>query len=506
MEGVKKRALLSVYDKSGIVEFGERLADLGWDILSSGGTAKALREAGIPVTDTAEYTGFPAILGHRVVTLHPKIHGGILADRDEASHIEDLEEYGIEEIDLVAGNLYPFVKNPSVEMIDIGGPAMVRAAAKNHAHVGVVTDPSDYPAVLEELEAEGSLSPKTRKRLARAAFAHTAAYDAEIAAWMDDDGAGETSDEFPETLPLRYEKTLPLRYGENPHQKAAYYVEAGAKHLLSGVEKLQGKDLSFNNLYDVDAARSLLAEFEDGPAAVIIKHANPCGAAVGGTLTEAYRKALASDPVSAFGGIVALNGEVDGKLAEEVSEVFTEVLVAPSFDGDAREVFARKPNAVLLEAGAVARHPLSTKPVSGGILLQESDETEDGSDYETVTEAKPTDGQMSDLLFAWRVAKRVKSNAIVLVEDGATVGVGAGQMSRVDSSGIAIKKAGDRVHGSVAASDAFFPFADGVEVLAEAGVSAVIQPGGSKRDGEVVEAANRHGVSMVFTGRRHFFH
>ncbi len=506
MEGMKRRALLSVYDKSGVVEFGRRLSELGWDVLSSGGTAKALREAGIPVADTAEYTGFPAILGHRVVTLHPKIHGGILADRDEPSHLEDLEKYGIEPISLVVGNLYPFGESPSVEMIDIGGPAMVRAAAKNYSHVGVVTDPSDYPAVLSELEAKGSLSPETRKRLAKNAFAHTAAYDAAVVEWMDGEGAGETSDEFPENLTLRFEKNLALRYGENPHQRAAYYARTDTRHLLSGAGKLQGKDLSFNNLYDVDAARSLLAEFEGHPAAVIIKHANPCGAAVGGTLAEAYRKALASDPVSAFGGVVALNEEVDGELAGEISKVFTEVLIAPSFTSESREVFAKKPNSVLLEAGTLAPHPFASKPVSGGILLQDSDETENASEYEVVTETKPSEGQMRDLLFAWRVAKRVKSNAIVLVRDGATVGVGAGQMSRVDSSGIAIRKAGDRVHGSVGASDAFFPFADGVEVLAEAGVSAVIQPGGSKRDAEVIGAANRYGVPMVFTGRRHFLH
>jgi len=505
---MKRRALLSVYEKTGILEFGKKLSELGWDILSSGGTAKALREAGVSVEDTADFTGFPAILGHRVVTLHSKIHGGILADPDDPAHREDLEKHGIEPISLVVGNLYPFEESPSTEMIDIGGPAMVRAAAKNHAHVGVVTDPSDYPAILAELEAEGSLSEKTRKRLARNAFVHTAAYDAAIVDWMDGkEGDSETpSDGFPETLSLDYEKNLPLRYGENPHQKAAYYARTDEKHLLSGVEKLQGKDLSFNNLYDVDAARSLLAEFEGIPAAVIIKHANPCGAAVGETLAEAYKKALASDPVSAFGGIVALNGEVDRELAGEISKIFTEVLIAPSFTPEAREVFAAKPNAVLLEAETLALHPFASKPVAGGILLQNSDETEDDSKYETVTGSEPSDGQMRDLLFAWRVSKRVKSNAIVLVKDGATIGVGAGQMSRVDSSGIAIKKAGDRVHNSVAASDAFFPFADGVEVLAGAGISAVIQPGGSKRDAEVIEAANRYGISMVFTGRRHFLH
>jgi len=508
---MKRRALLSVYDKSGVVEFARELSGLGWDLLSSGGTAVALRDAGLAVTETADFTGFPAILGHRVVTLHPKVHGGILADRDVPEHLDDLDRYGIEPIDLVVGNLYPFGSDPSIEMIDVGGPAMVRAAAKNHAHVGVVTDPSEYGAVLGELRAEGTLSDETRRRLALAAFRRTAEYDAAISAWMENgktDGGSDDGD-FPENITLRYEKALPLRYGENPHQRAAYYACRGEDHLLSGVEKLQGKDLSFNNLGDLDAARALLAdltEYGDRPAAVIFKHANPCGAAVAETLADAYAKALASDPLSAFGGVAALSSEVDGELAREISQVFTEVLIAPEFSPEARETFSSKPNMVLLQAGRLEPPNLSARHVTGGLLLQDDDRVEDDAEYRIVTEKRPTLDQTSDLLFAWRVAKHVKSNAIVLARDGATAGIGAGQMSRVDSSEIAVKKAGERVRGSVAASDAFFPFADGVEALAEAGVAAVIQPGGSKRDAEVVEAANRHGVVMVFTGRRHFLH
>ena len=500
------RALISVYDKGGIVDFARELAGMGWDLLSSGGTAAALRDAGLTVTETAEFTGFPAILGHRVVTLHPKVHGGILADRDVPKHREDMERYGIEPIDLVVCNLYPFASNPSIEMIDVGGPAMVRAAAKNHAHVGVVTDPADYAAILDELKRKGVLSHETRRRLALAAFRRTAEYDAAIVGWMDED---EDGGDFPENLTLRYEKALPLRYGENPHQRAAYYAQAGREHLLSGVEKLQGKDLSFNNLGDMNAARTLLADLMDsgvGEAAVIFKHANPCGAAVAETLSEAYARALASDPISAFGGIVALSSEVDGKLARAISEVFTEVLISPGFTSEALEVFSSKPNMILLRAGPLKPQKLAARQVSGGLLLQDEDYTEDDTEYQVVTEKNPDAAQMSDLLFAWRVARNVKSNAIVLVRDSATVGVGAGQMSRVESSEIAVKKAGDRVHGSAAASDAFFPFADGVEALAEAGVAAVVQPGGSKRDQEVVEAANRLDVAMVFTGRRHFLH
>ncbi|AHY46199.1 purH: phosphoribosylaminoimidazolecarboxamide formyltransferase/IMP cyclohydrolase [Rubrobacter radiotolerans] len=513
--GASRRALIAVSDKTGVVGFARILSEVGFEIVSTGGTGKALEEAGIPVTKVADVTGSPEMLGGRVKTLHPRVHGAILADRRDPEHVRQLEEHEIVPVDLVCINLYPFEKtvaggaseDEAIENIDVGGPAMLRAAAKNFHSVTVVPGPEHYEGVLRELE-DGEVSLETRRRLALEAFRKTAAYDAAISAWMAE---GEPDGEpdgglLPDSLSLRYEKRLDLRYGENPHQRAAYYSQGGAQHLLSGVRKLQGKDLSFNNLYDVDAARKLLAEFGDEPAAVIIKHANPCGAAVDRRLAGAYRKALDSDPVSAFGGIVALNGELDGELAAEIAEVFTEVLVARSFTPEAREVFGAKPNAVLLEAGDLPRPDAVQKPVTGGLLVQDADVTEDASGYRTVTQKEPTDDLMRDLLFAWRVAKHVKSNAIVLAKEGATVGVGAGQMSRVDSSEIAIKKAGERVRGAVAASDAFFPFADGVEVLAEAGVAAVIEPGGSRRDDEVIAAADRAGVAMVFTGRRHFLH
>jgi len=518
---VKRRALVSVSDKKGVAAFARRLSRLGFEIISTGGTARALEEGRIPVIPVSEVTGAPEILGGRVKTLHPRIHGGILADLGNPDHVTQLVEHDIGPIDLVCINLYPFEETVSggaseaeaIEQIDIGGPAMLRASAKNFEYVTVVPSPEFYDEVLSELENEGQVSRETRRRLALAAFRRTAVYDAAIADWMQneetDEDAGDGGD-FPENLTVRYEKALPLRYGENPHQRAAYYARGGEEHLLSGVEKLQGKDLSFNNLGDLDAARALLADLADfgdrGAAAVIFKHANPCGAAVGETLAEAYAKALASDPLSAFGGVVALSGEVDGELAREISQVFTEVLSSPEFSPEAREVFASKPNMVLLRAGSLEPPKLSARHVTGGLLLQDGDRTEDDAEYQIVTEKRPTPDQTSDLLFAWRVARSVKSNAIVLARDGATAGIGAGQMSRVDSSEISVKKAGERVHGAVAASDAFFPFADGVEALAEASVVAIIQPGGSRRDEEVIEAANERGVAMVFTGRRHFLH
>ncbi|WP_119067281.1 bifunctional phosphoribosylaminoimidazolecarboxamide formyltransferase/IMP cyclohydrolase [Rubrobacter indicoceani] len=510
VESTSRRALISVSDKTGVVGFARILSEIGFEIVSTGGTARAISGAGIPVTKVADVTGAPEILDGRVKTLHPKVHGGLLADRRNPDHVRELEEQSITPVDLVCINLYPFEQtvagDPSedeaLENIDIGGPAMLRASAKNFHSVTVVPGPEYYEEVLRELE-DGEVSLKTRRRLAQATFRRTAEYDAAISAWMSRDGSEA---HLPDTLSLRYEKSLDLRYGENPHQSAAYYSESDGEHLLSGVEKLQGKDLSFNNLYDVDAARKLLAEFAGEPAAVIIKHANPCGAAVGETLADAYEKALASDPVSAFGGIVALNRELDGDLASKIAKIFTEVLIAPSFTPEAREVFAAKPNAVLLEAGELAQPSVFYKPVTGGLLVQDADVVEDSSGYRVVTTDRPSDEQMRDLLFAWRVARHVKSNAIVLAKDGATVGVGAGQMSRVDSSKIAIKKAGEKVRGAVAASDAFFPFADGVEVLTDAGVAAIAEPGGSKRDREVIEAADAAGAAMIFTGRRHFLH
>ncbi|HEX5701209.1 MAG TPA: bifunctional phosphoribosylaminoimidazolecarboxamide formyltransferase/IMP cyclohydrolase [Rubrobacter sp.] len=519
---MKRRALISVSDKRSIEDFARRLSEMGFEIISTGGTAKALSEAGIGVVPVSEVTGAPEILGGRVKTLHPKIHGGILADLGDPDHVEQLVEQDIGPIDLVCINLYPFEETvaggasekEAIEQIDIGGPAMLRAAAKNFGSVTVVPSPEYYEEVLAALDSEGQVPEETRRLMALAAFRRTSEYDATISDWLGGrvEGEPESSDieaeGFPERRTVDYERVSALRYGENPHQDAAYYAEAGAEHLLSGVEKLQGREISFNNLYDLDAARTLLADLTDleAQAAVIVKHANPCGAAVSDSLEDAYRKALASDPQSAFGGIVALSSEVDGDLATEISSIFTEILVAPGFTREAREIFSAKPNVRVLVAGPLSRPALSSRHVTGGVLLQSSDAVEDDSEYRVVTETRPSPEQMRDLIFAWRVARVVKSNAIVLAKDRTTVGVGAGQMSRVDSSGIAVKKAGERAQRAAAASDAFFPFADGVEALAEAGIDTVIQPGGSVRDEEVIEAANLHGLAMVFTGRRHFLH
>jgi len=520
---MRRRALVSVSEKRGVAAFCRRLVALGFEVISTGGTQKALEEARVPVVPVSEVTGAPEMLGGRVKTLHPRLHGGILADLESPDQVMELVEHGIGPIDLVCVNLYPFERTiaegaseaEAVEQIDVGGPAMLRAAAKNFKSVAVVPDPRFYNEVLSELENEGQVTLETRKRLALAAFRRTAEYDAAISAWFESRVGGEPEEEpersgpFPQRMMRRYRKVQGLRYGENPHQAAAYYAEEGSEHLLSGVKRLQGKELSFNNLHDVDAARSVLADVSGmgAPAsAVIVKHANPCGAAVGEDIAAAYRGALASDPTSAFGGIVALGGEVDGGLAREILEVFTEVLIAPGFTQEAREAFSAKPNLTLLAAGPLPRPQLSAKHVTGGLLLQESDEIEDDSIYETATGRRPSPEEMRDLLFAWRVARGVKSNAIVLAKGGATVGIGAGQTSRVEAAELAVKKAGERARGSVAASDAFFPFPDGVEALAAAGVRAVIQPGGSKRDGEVVGAADGLGLAMVITGRRHFLH
>lgn len=515
MSTMKRRALVSVSDKTGVAEFARRLSELGFEVISTGGTAREISAAGVEVTSIEAVTGHPEILGGRVKTLHPRVHGGILADLEDPDQVMELAGHGIGPVDLVCVNLYPFERTleespdlderEAIEQIDVGGPAMLRAAAKNFRSVTVVPGPEFYEEVLAEV-AEGPVSEELRRRLAFAAFRRTALYDAVISGWLA--GRVEGGEEsFPERRLAVYEKELPLRYGENPHQSAAYYAAAGETHLLSGVEKIAGKDLSFNNLYDVDAARSMLADLEETgkSAAVIVKHANPCGAAVAGDPKEAYIKALASDPTSAFGGIVALDGTVDEELAGEVSKVFTEVLLAPGFTPGAREVLAAKPNVAILRAGTLRRPALSAKHVTGGLLLQETDRIEESGGYE-VAAGEPSGDQMEDLLLAWKVAKGVKSNAIVLVRDGAAVGVGAGQMSRVEAAGIAVRKAGERARGAVAASDAFFPFADGVDSLTEAGVRAIIQPGGSKRDAEVVEAAERKGVAMVLTGRRHFLH
>ena len=512
---MKRRALVSVSDKKGVAAFARQLHKMGFEIISTGGTAKALEDAKVPVVQVSQITGAPEMLRGRVKTLHPRIHGGILVDLEDPDQVTELVNHDIGPIDLVCVNLYPFEETvaggapekEAVEQIDVGGPALLRAAAKNFRSVTVVPAPSFYKEVAAELEL-GEVPLETRRRLALETFRRTAEYDAAIVSWLAERVEVDAPEELPEVLTKRYEKKLSLRYGENPHQRAAYYAEAGEGHLLSGAEQVQGREISFNNLYDVNAARTILADLSEGggPAAVIVKHANPCGAAIGEGILDAYRKAFESDPVSAFGGIVALNEPVSGELAGEISRVFTEVLVAPGFDVEAREVFSAKPNMILLEAGPLARPELSAKPVSGGLLLQQTDRVEDDSGYEFVTERRPSKSEMADLLFAWRVAKGVKSNAIVLAKDEATVGVGAGQTSRVEAAQLAVKKASERAEGAVAASDAFFPFADGLEVLAEAGVKVLIQPGGSKRDADVIGAANRHSVAMVMTRRRHFLH
>ena len=501
-----KRALLSVSDKEGIVELGRALVEAGVELISSGGTASALAEAGVPVKKVADVTGAPEILGGRVKTLHPKIHGGILADRRKAEHVAELEEQGIGAIDLVVCNLYPFertVAHPSVkeddavEQIDIGGPAMVRAAAKNFHSVAVVVDPQRYPAIVDELRERGEISEETRRSLAREAFAHTAAYDAAISSYFASKG------DFPDKLLLAGSKMMDLRYGENPHQKAAFYRTAGGG--LVTAEQLHGKELSYNNLLDTDAAWKLVLDLEE-PAAAIIKHSNPCGVALAGDTAEAYALALECDRTSAFGGIVALNRPCDAATAEAIAPIFTEVVIAPDFDEGALAVLTQKKNLRLLKASPTHRAEFDVRRVAGGLLVQSPDPKDVAPEGQVPTEAQPTEEQWRDLRFAWVVAKHVKSNAIVLAKDGIAVGVGAGQMSRVESTELAARRAGDRAKGTVCASDAFFPFRDGLDAAVEAGAVAVIQPGGSVRDDEVIAAANEHGIPMVFTGRRHFRH
>ncbi len=504
-------ALLSVYDKTGIAELARALHERGWHLLSSGGTAVAIAAAGVPVTDVATRTGYPAILGHRVVTLHPAVHGGLLADLDDPAHRADLERHGIEPIALLVANLYPFAQRPGVEMIDVGGPAMVRAAAKNHAHVAVVVDPDEYGEVLAELDASstGRLSPATRRRLARRAFAHTAAYDAAIVAWFDAQGGADdpAAAALPPSLHLALEYAQPLRYGENPHQEGARYRTVGASSWWDAAVQHQGKELSYLNVYDAEAAWRLVHNLGDGPAAVVVKHANPCGAARADDITTAYRRAHAGDPVSAFGGIVALNRPVPRALAEALAPVFTEVVVAPAVDDDALEVFAAKKNLRVLTAPPPGPPGLEVRPVDGGLLVQTPDRVPvDRAAWRVVTRTQPTDQQWADLELSWAVVAAVTSNAIALARDGQAVGIGGGQPNRVDSARIAAQKAGDRATGAAAASDAYFPFRDGLDALAAAGVAAVIQPGGSVRDDEVIVAADEHGLAMVFTGERHFRH
>jgi len=509
-----KRALVSVSDKSGIVELARALAAAGVQIISTGGTARLLEKQGIAVTEVSAHTGFAEMLDGRVKTLHPKIHGGLLARRDDPSHLAAIRAAGIEPIDLVVVNLYPFaatVADPdcrledAIENIDIGGPAMLRSAAKNYQGVAVVVDPADYAKVLDELKG-GAISEATRFALAKKAFAHTAAYDGAIASYLSSRHGGQ-----PDVLTLQFHKLQELRYGENPHQSAAFYRDA---HPVAGglarYRQVQGKELSYNNIADADAAWECVKSFSE-PACVIVKHANPCGVATGGSLHDAYARAFRTDPVSAFGGILAFNRALDRATAEAIGKQFAEVIIAPRVEPEAQKVFAAKTNLRLLEVPiAHDAQAHEYKRVGGGLLVQSTDsQVLNESDLKVPTKKKPTDGQTRDLLFAWRVAKFVKSNAIVFARDGATLGIGAGQMSRLDSARVAVFKAQEAkldLAGSAAASDAFFPFRDGLDALAAAGATAVIQPGGSVKDNEVIAAADERGIAMVFTGMRHFRH
>jgi len=521
-----RRALISVFDKTGLEEMARGLADLGVEIVSTGGTLQALRAQGIPAVAVSEVTGFPEILGGRVKTLHPRIHGGILAKRSEAGHGEELAAHGIDPIDLVIVNLYPFRRTvasgasfeEAIEMIDVGGPTMVRAAAKNFAGVAVVVDPADYPEVLAALAADEEgmkvVPAALRRRLAVKAFQHTQSYDAAIAEWLGSEET-ETAEAFPARLHLDLERTMVLRYGENPHQGGAVYARMGGGGLLGGFRQIQGKELSWNNLLDADAARRMAALFAE-PAVVIVKHNNPCGVGVGADLVEAYGRALATDPVSAFGSIIAVNRPVDGGLAAALADLFVEVLLAPGFDETALERFAAKKALRLLECPLYRPsrsdncREIELRPVAGGFLAQPPDALpDDPAAWTCPTRRQPTDTERRALELAWKVCRYVKSNAIVLANEEQTVGIGAGQMSRVDSCRLAVEKArehGLTVAGSAAASDAFFPFRDGLDALALSGVKAIVQPGGSKRDDEVIAAADEQGIAMLLTGTRHFRH
>jgi phosphoribosylaminoimidazolecarboxamide formyltransferase / IMP cyclohydrolase len=518
-----QRALLSVTDKTGLVEFARRLSRMSVELVSTGGTARLLRDSGIAVKDISELTGFPEMLDGRVKTLHPKVHGGILHVRANEKHRAAVAEHGIQPIDMVVVNLYAFEKTAAragaafediIENIDIGGPSMVRSAAKNFQDVAVVTSPADYEAIATEMgNSGGSLSLKTKWRLAQMAFATTAAYDSAIASTLESIAAPETegrtfefrpSQAFPQVLRLSFRKAFDLRYGENPHQKAALYSDGSGKGIASG-KQLQGKELSYNNIVDLQAAWDLAQEFEE-PVCAIIKHTNPCGTAVGKTLTEAYKRALECDPVSAYGSVISVNRPIDRDTAAEMAKLFVEAIAAQGFDAAAREIFAAKKNLRLLEV-VPGEQKWVLKNVSGGVLLQDNDVRPlSASDLKVASARQPTEQEMRDLLFAWKVCKHVKSNAILYARNGQTTGVGAGQMSRVDSAKIGAMKSVLGLKGSVAASDAFFPFPDGVEEIAKADATAVIQPGGSVRDQEVIDAANRLGLAMVFTGVRHFRH
>jgi phosphoribosylaminoimidazolecarboxamide formyltransferase/IMP cyclohydrolase len=520
------RALISVSDKTGLLDLARALAGYGVELISTGGTSGMLRAAGLAVRDVSDVTGFPEMMDGRVKTLHPNVHGGLLALRDDDEHLVAMAAHGIEPIDLLIVNLYPFEETVAkgadhatcIENIDIGGPAMIRAAAKNHRFVTVVTDPADYAALLDQLKAhDGATTMAFRQKLALTAYSRTAAYDTAVSTWLAD----EIGEATPRYRSLAGKLAQPLRYGENPHQAAAFYVDGSHRPGVATARQWQGKELSYNNINDTDAAFELVAEFGGGaPACAIIKHANPCGVATAATLTEAYIRAYQCDQTSAFGGIVALNRVLDGATAEEIVKIFTEVVIAPDATEEAKAIFAAKKNLRLLTTGALPdpkAKGLAFRQVAGGFLVQDRDSANvSTADLKVVTKRAPTEAELRDLMFAWTVAKHVKSNAIIYVRDGATVGVGAGQMSRVDSTRIAARKAQDMAEalglpgpltqGSVVASDAFFPFADGLITAAEAGATAIIQPGGSMRDDEVIAAADERGLAMVFTGQRHFRH
>jgi phosphoribosylaminoimidazolecarboxamide formyltransferase/IMP cyclohydrolase len=516
------RVLISLSDKSGIADFAKELAGYGVEILSTGGTAKLLRDSGLNVKDVSEFTGFPEMLDGRVKTLHPKVHGGLLGMRGNPEHVATMKQHGIEPIDMVVVNLYPFeatvaksdcTLEDAIENIDIGGPTMLRSAAKNNADVTVIVDPADYKKVLEEMKGNGgAVSRETNFRLAVKVYQHTAAYDGAISNWLGS-RTGEAVETYPDTLTFQYRKAQGMRYGENPHQSAAFYVEKNVKEAsISTARQIQGKELSYNNIGDTDAALECVKQFTEGPACVIVKHANPCGVAIGSTLLDAYDRAYSTDPESAFGGIIAVNRELDEATAKAICDrQFVEVIIAPKVSAGASAVVASKKNVRLLECGewsASSQQRLDFKRVNGGILVQDTD-LELHGDLKVVTARQPTEKEMIDLLFTWRICKFVKSNAIVYGKDGMTIGVGAGQMSRVNSARIAAIKAehaGLEVKGAVMASDAFFPFRDGIDNAAAVGITAVIQPGGSMRDEETIAAANEHGMAMVFTSMRHFRH
>ncbi len=511
-----KRALMSVSDKTGLIEFARVLYEMGVEIISTGGTAKALQDAGLKVTGISEVTGFPECLDGRVKTLHPRIHGGLLAVRDNAEHMAKLKELDIDTIDMVVVNLYPFRKTiekenaaleEAIENIDIGGPSMLRAAAKNNSYVTVLVDPRDYQPVLDEIKSNGGVSEETNFKLAAKVFSHTASYDALIANYLWDKAGLE---KYPETITMTYEKVQDLRYGENPHQSAAYYKAMQAeKGSMANAIQLHGKELSFNNINDANAALETLKAFSE-PAAVAVKHANPCAVGIGSSLYEAYIRAYEADPVSIFGGIVALNREVDEMTAKEIDKIFIEIVIAPSYSEDALKVLMGKKNIRIMTLADISNVPVKDvdiKKVGGGILIQDADWSDfDMKDIQYVTERKPTEEEMKNLLFGWKVVKHVKSNAIVIARDGMTVGIGPGQTNRIWPTQMSLERAGERAVGAVLASDAFFPFDDVVQAAAKAGVTAIIQPGGSMKDQDSIEACNKFGIAMIFTGVRHFKH